>query len=106
MKALQIIDLLTCCSNEMTGVITIDDYDSSNSSMCEILTACFGDGVESVYDPNDIFHLKAHADEKPRSFLYMYDRRFSSKYDKELFAVLSCTDRKEILDLIYIYEIE
>lgn len=106
MKALQIINLLTCGSNEGTGVITIDSCDSLNDSTYKRLATFFGDGLESVYDPNGIFHLKVHEGEKPRSFLYVYDRHFSMEYDKELFAVLSRTVGEDILELIYIYEIE
>lgn len=103
MKAITIIDLLTRDSREGKGVLTINKY---GGNTYEDLIGFFGDGLESVYDPNDIFHLKVHEGEKPRSFLYMYDERFDAKYDKELFAVLSRTDGEDILDLIYIYEIE
>lgn len=103
MKAVTIIDLLTRDSREGMGVLTIDEY---GGDTYEDLIGFFGDGLESVYDPNDIFHLKVHEGEKPRSFIYMYDERFDIKYDKELFAVLSLTDGTEITSLVYLYEIE
>lgn len=103
MNAVKIIDLLTRDSFESTGVFTINE---NNINTYKDMVAFFGDGLDCVYDPNDIFNLEVNRGEKPRNFLYIYDKRFVREFDKEIYAVLSRMEGDDIISLIYLYEID
>lgn len=106
MKAATILEHLFRDNNtEQGGVFTVDYITGEMRAYLPCEFASDEEEIDMIYDPHDFSHMEVGKDEKPRTFVYMYNDSFYG-CDDEVYAIMGVGDGNVTTSIIYFYEVE